>query len=326
MLNRIINIFLPRAWQIKSRQSLAVFLSIVFYFISSAICIYFSVSHHSIALLSFAILYIFLGNNGIVLYSAVRQSVRSPELSFNIGYSKYSNLSVLLKTILTSSLLLFLIFWFAFNPGYHEALIHAEIIYLLGIISIINITLYFFLKQVAKKSRNRLLLKISGQKLIDSLVSIILLAAFYFLGSGYIPHAGLYFSGILLACLPALIYLFPDIIYFREAVIQLLDKTVAESIQFDILAVISENIHKICEFRTVHAKQSGKYLYINIDLVMPFDYSLEECFKVETDIAEAIKQDYPNSITRIYIVPCDQSCKSHNSGPCPFKQKDNRPL
>jgi divalent metal cation (Fe/Co/Zn/Cd) transporter len=105
----------------------------------------------------------------------------------------------------------------------------------------------------------------------------------------------------------------------KEALFQLLDKTLPEHVQFDILSVISENIGRICEFRAVHSRRSGKDIFIEIDVVLPYDYTLEQAFILEQDIQKNLILKYSNAITRLYVIPCKRDCIHNDKRNCPVK-------
>jgi divalent metal cation (Fe/Co/Zn/Cd) transporter len=105
----------------------------------------------------------------------------------------------------------------------------------------------------------------------------------------------------------------------KDALNQLLDRTLPESMQFDIIAVIAENINRMCEFKSTSTRRSGKDIFIEIDVVMPYDFTLEEAFKLEEDIHTSIKEKYPTALPRLYATPCQKDCIYDNSSHCPVK-------
>ena len=106
-------------------------------------------------------------------------------------------------------------------------------------------------------------------------------------------------------------------LYGKEALNQLLDKTVGEEIQMDILTIIVGNLNTFCEFKGVHTRQSGKDLFIEIDLVMPFHYTLEQNYSVETTIKDDVKSKFPDAILRVYSTPCLRDCIKNGKCFCP---------
>ena len=105
----------------------------------------------------------------------------------------------------------------------------------------------------------------------------------------------------------------------RRALDQLLDRTLPDEVQYDILGVVAENAHRFCQFKSVHTRQSGKDIFVEIDVVMPFDYTFEDAYPVESEMNDAITNKFGNAITRIYAVPCPRDCIRDGESYCPVK-------
>jgi divalent metal cation (Fe/Co/Zn/Cd) transporter len=90
--------------------------------------------------------------------------------------------------------------------------------------------------------------------------------------------------------------------------------------QYEILGVIAENHDRMCEFKSVHTRQSGKDIFIEIDLVMPYDYRLEELYTLESTILGKLHGSFPTAIPRVYVTPCDRSCDHPTGTTCPVKR------
>jgi divalent metal cation (Fe/Co/Zn/Cd) transporter len=76
----------------------------------------------------------------------------------------------------------------------------------------------------------------------------------------------------------------------------------------------------MCEFKSVHTRQSGKDIFIEIDLVMPYDYRLEELYTLESTILDKLHGSFPTAIPRVYVTPCDRSCDHSTGTTCPVKR------
>jgi divalent metal cation (Fe/Co/Zn/Cd) transporter len=103
----------------------------------------------------------------------------------------------------------------------------------------------------------------------------------------------------------------------QEALNQILDKTLPDEIQFDIIAVVAENLNDMCEFKQVHTRQSGKDIFIELDIVLPFDSTIETKFGFEKQLQDKIKEKYPTAISRVYAVACDKDCIFGGTRRCP---------
>jgi divalent metal cation (Fe/Co/Zn/Cd) transporter len=103
----------------------------------------------------------------------------------------------------------------------------------------------------------------------------------------------------------------------RDALNQLMDRTVSEDVQMKLLSVVSRNHQNICEFKAIHTRQSGKDIFVELDIILPFDESMKYKDELEKKIANEIKEIAPNAVPRVYAVSCDGKCLCGNQRNCP---------
>ena len=58
---------------------------------------------------------------------------------------------------------------------------------------------------------------------------------------------------------------------------------------------------------------------IEIDLVMPYDYTLEHLYQLERQILERLHEKFPTAVPRVYVTPCDRNCIRDGVTHCPIK-------
>ncbi|HYF03053.1 MAG TPA: cation diffusion facilitator family transporter [Patescibacteria group bacterium] len=260
--------------------------------------------------------------NSLLFLSAVHRSVRSADVTYNYGYGKYESLA-----IIASAGLLTLVLGFTM----YEAIIRfqdpVEIgkYYVLIAFSVISVLLMRRMAAVQKVYAERyhmpMLQYDSDLWRVDSIIEIgvlINLVIGYILRQLNADEIAKIIDSIAAVAL-LLIALKVPITHGKLALSQLLDKTLPDQVQFDILAVIAENINRMCEFKSVHTRQSGKDIFIELDLVMPFDYTLEETFALERDISKALIKRFPTAVPRVYVVPCPRDCIHSGKSFCPVK-------
>ncbi len=118
------------------------------------------------------------------------------------------------------------------------------------------------------------------------------------------------------------LYLFTiPILNIRFAIDILLDKPASDEIQFNILSVVVDNIKNYCEFRSLQVRYAGKKLLIEIEVVLPYDFTIEQKYELEKRFDKQIKDIYSNSITRLYVIPCNRDCSENDQLNCPIKNK-----
>lgn len=268
--------------------------------------------------------------NSVLLMIAVNHSVRTPDYIFNYGYGKYESLTLLLSAILLLGVLGYA-FW-------ELILTYSNVESTSGNYSLLS--LYSFLTffvmygmykyQLSSSKRFRMpILKFDAEiwkmdsyielgVLANLLLGVILIAVDY-------NQLAKQIDSLTAIGLTALALRIP-IKGSREALNQLLDKTLPDDIQFDIIAVVAENVNEMCEFKSVHTRQSGKDIFVELDIILPFDYTMDQKYDMEKRVQKQIQIVHPNAISRIYAVPCPKDCMLKGERKCPvhlFKKDNN---
>jgi len=258
----------------------------------------------------------------LLFLAAVERSMRRADVTFNYGYGKYESLAILVSSNLLAVLTIFTLVE-AFSR-WEEPPTQSST-WLLVSWSIVSLLVMRNTMRRLQKYATRFHLPMLEYDAelwrVDSIVEIGIIAGVLISGllryNGYLGYATL-FDGISSILLLA-VTLYVPLRHGAEAYRQLLDRTLPDKMQFDILKIIVENNNRMCEFQRVHTRRSGKDIFIEIDLVMPFDYALEELYILEADIVERLKIKFPTAIPRVYVTPCDRSCEINGVTHCPVK-------
>lgn len=260
--------------------------------------------------------------NSLMLLVAVKQSVRQPDYVFNYGYGKYESISILLSAALL-----------AFIGGYatYEAILFygnkssesGNYILLLAF-SLLSlffmIGMYKFQKRSSKKFKMSVLeydaeiWKNDTYIELGVFLNLIIGAILSYLDYAYIARQIDSAFAIILTAFALRVPLKGS----KEALNQLLDKTLPDDIQFDIIAIVAENFNNMCEFKSVHTRRSGKDIFVELDIILPYDYSMKQKFEMEQKVQKEIKTKYSTSISRIYAIPCDGACLNDGKRNCPI--------
>lgn len=268
--------------------------------------------------------------NSILLMIAVNHSVRTPDYVFNYGYGKYESLTLLLSAILLLGVLGYALWELIVT--YSNAESTSGNYSLLSVYSFLTFFVMYgmYKYQLSSSKRFRMpILKFDAEiwkmdsyielgVLGNLLLGVILINFEYNFVAKQIDTI----TALALTILALRVPLKGS----RDALNQLLDKTLPDDIQFDIIAVVAENFNEMCEFKSVHTRQSGKDIFVELDIILPYDYSMEQKYEMEKKIQKQIKKRYPTSISRIYAVPCPQDCIMKGERKCPvhlFKNKNN---
>jgi len=262
--------------------------------------------------------------NSIIFITAVNHSIKSPDYVFNYGYGKYESLSLLAAAGLLLIVLGYAIYEAALNFGTPSS--EGGNYYVLLTYSFITLiimkAMYKLQLKAAKKFKIPILKYDADIWKIDTylefgvFVNLILGAILQYFHQIHI----LFIIDSITAILLLLFALKVPIKGSRDALDQLLDRTLPDEIQFNILGAIAENLTKMCEFKNVHTRQSGKDIFIEIDVVLPNDYTIEEKYILESDISEKLLEIFPTSVPRVYSTPCKGDCIINGVSYCPIKK------
>lgn len=261
--------------------------------------------------------------NSFLFLNAVNQSVKSPDFIFNYGYGKYESISILAAAIMLSVVLLYTIIEAVSNWGsVGEQTGNYYILLGFSSLSFIGMfNMYKLQKRLAKRFNMSILDFDAENWKVDSIIEVGVL--FNLILGAVLNSLGYYKTSVVIDSTTALLLLVfamkVPLKGSRDALNQLLDRTLPESIQFDIIAVVAENLNNMCEYKQVHTRRSGKDIFIEIDIVMPYDYTLNEIMDLENQMKYLIKDKYPTAIPRIYVTPCDGDCVHGGVSNCPIK-------
>lgn len=258
-----------------------------------------------------------------IFIAAVRQSMRNPDYTFNYGYGKYESLFLLGAGSMLTGLLGFTLYDTILHYGDSTKLVGNRLL-LIGFSvasALIMLVMHNLQYKAAKKYKLPALEFDAKMWRVDTIVEfgvIINLIIGYILENSDYSVFAKYIDSSTAIVLVAYALIFP-IKGAKSAFNQLLDRTVDDEIQFNILATVVDNINNFCEFKSLHTRQSGKDLFIELDVVMPYDFTIEQKFDLEKKMRDSIKAKYPNSIPRMYVVPCEKDCIIDGKCKCPVK-------
>ena len=303
-------------------------LSVVVCFVLSAIGITLGLMEESLAVLTNGLIAAIDIINSFFFFSAVKHSIKMPDVFHSYGYGKYESLAILSSALLLILISSFTIYQFSeFSAISHD--INFSILLIFSTFSFFAMQgMYRIQKRAVTKNKMPVLEYDSDIWRFDSYIELGVIANLII---GLVLHRyNLHTYASILDSVTAVVLIGMatkiPIQHGKNALDQLLDRTLPETIQYDILSVIVENIDKMCEYNGVHTRQAGKDIFIEIDAVMPFDITLNEAFQTEKIILNSLKEKYPNAIPRLYITPCSKDCVHSGKNHCPVKKSLNSAL
>ncbi len=265
----------------------------------------------------------------LLLHKAASRTIITPDLEFNYGFGKYEDLS----NISTSLILLI-----SFGYFIYSGLMSANNLNFDSVTSSLNYHSTFL--KIALSSI--MLLGYAKHKLLQRFYSNSHLTIFkntlykksyldstpmhYFplivfnnaIAEGFVLSEN--FSAIVLSVIFIVGYSYRPFKNIKVSLNNLLDKNLPEPILFDFLSVVIENFNNMCEYKSMRTRQSGEDIFVEIDVVLPHDFTISQAYDLEQTIKRALQEKYPNAIPKIYAIPCVPNCVYMQKGTCPVKR------
>lgn len=239
--------------------------------------------------------------SGTMLYTC-RRLAKDESYAYDYGLGKYEALSSFLCTLLLLFSTLFvsaLAIWRLFTPQPVETLTFVALLYKTGVL-LLDAFLYLKHRLLSKEQNSHVFATTQNALLKHLLFDIcaitVLLLSFIFrdfLFAFYIQP---------IACLALAAYLF--MIYLptlKKAAADLLDKTLTENIQLQIVTLLAKYIDKYDEFYGVRTRQVGSSLYIDLLVNYAPNRSGNEIRTLSYELATAVEQHIPNSVVSIVL-------------------------
>lgn len=251
---------------------------------------------------------------------AVRQSLRDADFTHNNGYGKYESLAILASAILLSIVLIITILEAVIQFGSFEAINNYPTLITFSTFSFLAMSSMSRIQRFyARKFSMPILNYDADIWKIDSWIELGVTAnlclGFFLSHSGFSEFA--FHIDSITAIILLLIALSVPIRHSKEALNQLLDRTITEDEQLKIISIVVEHITSLCEYKTLHTRRSGREIFVELDVVLPFDATLEDAYNVEQVITASVRKVFPNANFRLYAVPCKHECELSGIRRCP---------
>ncbi len=258
----------------------------------------------------------------IILYYAIKMADKPADFFHNYGYGKVENVCELIEGTVIIGLALSMSFQAVMN-FIHVEEIRSPMIGLacsfIGVI--INFWGSYFIMNLAKKSASPALKAEAIHYRLEGYISLAITLSFalyitanwagFFTISNYIDPAVTLLISIVIAI--------PSARLIKEAFKKLLDASIGEAGQMDVLKVLAKHIDSYCDFKNIKTRTAGRKHFVDLHLIMPEHISLNNAHKLisalENDIADLIAESDVN----VKMEPCKKNCSFIKDGQkCPY--------
>ncbi len=258
-----------------------------------------------------------------ILYHAVKMSNKPADLFHNYGYGKIENVAEAIEGVVLIGLALAMSVQAVLNivrpgEGVHSPMIGLAAS-LLGVV--INFGGAHYILKLAEKSASPALKAEGLHFRLEGVISVFITLAFalvmifnYFRFptlSRYVdPAATLLVSAIVAV---------PSVRLLKEAFMKLLDASIGEESQMEVLKVLANHYNRYCDFKNIRTRSAGRKQFVDVHLTVPGHLSVKEVHQITSEITQDITTAICESEVTVHIEPCGRECTyAKNNQPCPY--------
>jgi len=247
----------------------------------------------------------------VILYYAVKIANKPADQLYNFGYGKIENVCEAMEGIVLTGLAFFMIFQAVTN------LLHPRHVGMLGVglvcsISsvVINFVGAYFIFILGKKSKSPAINAEGVHYELEGFISLAIAVAFIIsmvFRMLNLEKTGSYVDP-LAAIAASIIILVPSFRLARHAFFKLLDSSIEETSQIEVLKMLGSYSNKFCDFKDIKTRSAGRKNFVELTLVLSEDTVIKEGYKVVSDVEKDIVANIADCEVFIKMEPCAKDC------------------
>lgn len=258
----------------------------------------------------------------IILYYSMKMANRPADLMHNYGYGKVEHVCEALEGVVLIGIALAMSSQAILNI-FHPREIDSPIIGLLScsINVVINFGGAYYIFKMAKKSGSPAIYAegihyrmegfISAMIGTSFIVVMALIANHKFVVAPYVDPAT--------ALLVSLFLIIPSFKLAKGSFFKLLDASIGEDSQMQILKPLSRHINEYCEFYDIRTRSAGRKKFVELKIIVPEGMSLKKSHSIATMVEDDIKHGIDNCEVLVKVKPCGKDCEYMKNGEdCPY--------
>jgi len=111
----------------------------------------------------------------------------------------------------------------------------------------------------------------------------------------------------------------PSVRLLKEAYMKLLDASIGESSQMDVIKALASHYHRYCAFKNIRTRSAGRKNFVDIHLVMPDHISIKKAHQITSALKHDIASSILESEVTVHVEPCARDCAfNKNNQQCPY--------
>ena len=258
----------------------------------------------------------------VILYYAMKIAAKPADHLHNYGYGKIENVAEAIEGVVLIGLALAMSLQ-AIMRLVRPGEVHAPFIGMMA--SALGVAINFwgaaFILRCAKRHASPALRAEGIHFRLEGFISLSITLAFLIVI--ILNRAGLMklanYIDPVAALLVSILITVPSVRLLREAFTKLLDASIGETSQMDVIKALARHYHRYCDFKNIMTRSAGRKQIVDIHLVMPNHMSVKKAHQITTALKHDIASALFESEVAVHIEPCAKDCafvkKNH---PCPY--------
>lgn len=258
----------------------------------------------------------------VILYYSIKLANRPADTLHNYGYGKVEHVCEAMEGVVLIGIAMAMSFQ-AVTHLLHPRHVSMPVVGLIA--SVMGLTLNFvgahFILKMARKSASPAIraegIHYRMEGVISSMIGGSFVISMILLAGSYVKFAA--YVDPIAALLVSLFLIVPSFKLAKSAFFHLLDASVEEDSQMEILKQLGRHIEHYCEFRELKTRTAGRKKFVEFKLVVPEDVSFRKGHDIVSFLEQDIRDNIPGCEVIIKMEPCDKNCEYEKDGEeCPY--------
>lgn len=258
----------------------------------------------------------------IILYYAIKMADKPADFFHNYGYGKVENVCELIEGAVLIGLALSMSFQSIMNIFHVEDIRSPAVGLICSFIGVvINFLGSVFIMKLAKKSSSPALKAEAIHYRLEAYISLAITMSFVLfiavVKAGYTTVS--HYIDPVVTLLVSIIIIIPSFRLLKEAFKKLLDASIGEAGQMDVLKILAKHVDSYCNLKDIKTRTAGRKHFVDLHLIMPEHISLNNAHKISSVLEDDITELINESDVTVRMEPCKKNCSFIKDGQkCPY--------
>lgn len=261
----------------------------------------------------------------VILYYAIKISSKPADLLHNYGYGKIENVTEAIEGVVLIGLALAMsvnAVMYIVRPGAVHSPFIGMVASLLGVA--INFWGAGFILKLAQKHASPALRAEGIHFRLEGFISLAVTLSFALVI--ILNRAGLltlaHYVDPFATLIVCAVITVPSVRLLREAFMKLLDASIGETGQRDVIKALAKHFDRYCDFKNIRTRSAGRKQFVDLDLIMPEHITVKTACQITTALKQDIASALYESEVTVHIEPCDRKCAfATNNQQCPYTDR-----